>query len=225
MQCHVAGISERYGENRIYYKTIEDNINQVYVMIVGPEDTPYHNGFYCFLATYPDDYPWSPIKVKFLTTESNSRMNPNLYGCGKVCLSILGTWSGPGWTSLMNIFIVFNSIIGEIFVREPFKNEPGHEKSSINVNEKYNNYLYHENLRLAIVNSFTKQTYIKNFDDVIYKYIEDHKDEYLKIYEFYKNQELINKDNKFFTTPLWRHVKILNQYDNLCDKFKDILKI
>jgi hypothetical protein len=21
----------------------------------------------------------------------------NLYNCGKVCLSLLGTWSGPGW--------------------------------------------------------------------------------------------------------------------------------
>ena len=25
------------------------------------------------------------------------RFNPNLYNCGKVCLSLLGTWSGPGW--------------------------------------------------------------------------------------------------------------------------------
>lgn len=24
-------------------------------------------------------------------------MNPNLYADGKVCLSLLGTWSGPGW--------------------------------------------------------------------------------------------------------------------------------
>jgi hypothetical protein len=25
------------------------------------------------------------------------RFNPNLYSDGKVCLSLLGTWSGPGW--------------------------------------------------------------------------------------------------------------------------------
>lgn len=25
------------------------------------------------------------------------RFNPNLYNCGKVCLSLLGTWAGPSW--------------------------------------------------------------------------------------------------------------------------------
>jgi len=25
-------------------------------------------------------------------------MNPNLYSDGKVCLSLLGTWHGEGWT-------------------------------------------------------------------------------------------------------------------------------
>ena len=24
--------------------------------------------------------------------------DPNLYNCGKVCLSLLGTWEGEGWT-------------------------------------------------------------------------------------------------------------------------------
>lgn len=38
------------------------------------------------------------IQAKFLTTGSGSvRFNPNLYQCGKVCLSLLGTWQGPSW--------------------------------------------------------------------------------------------------------------------------------
>lgn len=37
-------------------------------------------------------------QVQFLTTGNGSvRFNPNLYNCGKVCLSLLGTWSGPSW--------------------------------------------------------------------------------------------------------------------------------
>lgn len=37
-------------------------------------------------------------QVKFLTTGGGCvRFNPNLYVCGKVCLSLLGTWSGPAW--------------------------------------------------------------------------------------------------------------------------------
>jgi hypothetical protein len=37
-------------------------------------------------------------QVQFLTTGGGQvRFNPNLYNCGKVCLSLLGTWSGPSW--------------------------------------------------------------------------------------------------------------------------------
>jgi ubiquitin-protein ligase len=36
-----------------------------------------------------------PPKVQFLTTGGGrERLNPNLYACGKVCLSLLGTWPG-----------------------------------------------------------------------------------------------------------------------------------
>jgi hypothetical protein len=48
------------------------------------------------------------------------------YADGKVCLSILGTWSGPGWqpgkSTLMQVLL---SIQGMIFVPEPYFNEPG----------------------------------------------------------------------------------------------------
>lgn len=55
-----------------------------------------------------------------------TRFNPNLYADGKVCLSILGTWQGPGWqpgkSTLMQVLL---SIQGMIFVPEPYFNEPG----------------------------------------------------------------------------------------------------
>jgi ubiquitin-protein ligase len=35
-------------------------------------------------------------QVHYFST-SSERLNPNLYHDGKVCLSLLGTWSGPGW--------------------------------------------------------------------------------------------------------------------------------
>jgi hypothetical protein len=36
-----------------------------------------------------------PSQVSITTTGGGSvRFNPNLYNCGKVCLSLLGTWSG-----------------------------------------------------------------------------------------------------------------------------------
>ena len=43
------------------------------------------------------------------------RFNPNLYNCGKVCLSLLGTWSGPGWdpkaSTLLQVLVSIQSLI------------------------------------------------------------------------------------------------------------------
>jgi hypothetical protein len=49
------------------------------------------------------------------------RFNPNLYNCGKVCLSLLGTWSGEKWDpAVSNINQVLQSICYLIFVEEPY---------------------------------------------------------------------------------------------------------
>ena len=67
-------------------------------MIIGPSDTPYANGCFLFDIFLPGSYPNSPPQVQFLTTGGGRvRFNPNLYENGKVCLSLLGTWSGPSW--------------------------------------------------------------------------------------------------------------------------------
>lgn len=44
---------------------------------------------------FPDSYPNDPPHVLLRTTGGGTaRFNPNLYDTGKVCLSLLGTWSG-----------------------------------------------------------------------------------------------------------------------------------
>ncbi len=55
-----------------------------------------------------------------------ARADPNLYNCGKVCLSLLGTWSGAAgesWTKDSSLLQVFVSIQALIFVKEPYFNE------------------------------------------------------------------------------------------------------
>ena len=79
----------------IYHKVNEDNINNIKILMVGPEKTPYAYGFYFFDLTIPDEYPFKPPIVKYYTQNGYTRFNPNLYINGKVCLSILNTWSGP----------------------------------------------------------------------------------------------------------------------------------
>ena len=96
--------------NGIFCKFSETDMTHVRAMIIGPSDTPYENGFYFFDLRFPDNYPWSPPKVKFITQDSNIRFNPNLYVDGKVCLSILGTWNGPEWSSCLTLNSILLSI-------------------------------------------------------------------------------------------------------------------
>lgn len=59
------------------------------------------------------------------------RLNPNLYNCGKVCLSLLNTWSGTTkerWTKGVSTMLqVLVSIQGLILNTMPYYNEPGYE--------------------------------------------------------------------------------------------------
>ena len=99
-------------------------------MITGPDDTPYANGCFLFDVNLPASYPQVAPKVQFLTTGGGRmRFNPNLYQCGKVCLSLLGTWQGPGWVSgestLLQVLVSIQSLI---LVPDPYFNEPGWER-------------------------------------------------------------------------------------------------
>ena len=48
-------------------------------------------------------------------------------GYGKVCLSILGTWSGPKWTSIMDITTVLLTL-QSLLDENPLHHEPGQRK-------------------------------------------------------------------------------------------------
>jgi ubiquitin-protein ligase len=64
-------------------------------LIMGAAGTPYAYGAFLFDVYFDTNYPIGPPKVNLSTTGSGKvRFNPNLYFCGKVCLSLLGTWRG-----------------------------------------------------------------------------------------------------------------------------------
>eukprot|EP01059_Diplonema_ambulator_P019686 TRINITY_DN33315_c0_g1_i1.p1 TRINITY_DN33315_c0_g1~~TRINITY_DN33315_c0_g1_i1.p1 ORF type:complete len:457 (+),score=157.97 TRINITY_DN33315_c0_g1_i1:102-1472(+) len=116
----------------IYVTCVEDKLDHVVAMVVGPPQTPYHFGFYSFDMRFPQTYPNDPPKVKISTTDyGRVRFNPNLYADGKVCLSILGTWRGETseiWRSAYSVGYVLNAIQSLIMNQEPYHNEPGFEK-------------------------------------------------------------------------------------------------
>jgi ubiquitin-protein ligase len=116
-------------DNGIYYVHDDSDMLKGYAMIVGPSDTPYFGGYYFFEFNYPFDYPFSPPKVKYLTNDGITRFNPNLYKCGKVCVSILNTWNGDKWSScqtINSILLTLCSLLNE----HPFLNEPGQKLES-----------------------------------------------------------------------------------------------
>jgi ubiquitin-protein ligase len=116
-------------DNNIFYVHDESDILKGYAMIIGPSDTPYFGGFYFFEFHFPYDYPFSPPKVKYMTNDGATRYNPNLYKCGKVCVSILNTWSGDKWSSCQTINSVLLTLCS-LLNNTPFLNEPGQQTNS-----------------------------------------------------------------------------------------------
>ena len=136
-------------DNGIYYIHSETNIKKGYAMIIGPEDTIYKYGAYLFEFQFPDDYPYSPPKLKYSTNNGTIRFNPNLYRNGKVCISILNTWKGEQWTSCQTIRSVLLSLI-TLLHNEPLLNEPGITKKHKDY-DNYNNLIEFFNYKTAII--------------------------------------------------------------------------
>ncbi|KAF8195914.1 hypothetical protein K438DRAFT_1826732 [Mycena galopus ATCC 62051] len=111
----------------IFLRIDETRVDVIKALITGPEGTPYYNGCYLFDIFLGPAYNQSPPSVKYMTTNGGKyRFNPNLYADGKVCLSLLGTWSGPGWVSGKSTLLqVLISIQSMILCEEPYLNEPG----------------------------------------------------------------------------------------------------
>ena len=116
--------------SKIYYWSDDADMRQGKAMIVGPEGTPYAGCPLVFRFQLPDDYPFNPPSVQILTSDGETRLHPNLYVAGKVCLSILGTWSGPKWSPVMTLSTVLSSI-QSLLEENPITNEPGHERLTL----------------------------------------------------------------------------------------------
>ncbi|KAG8862328.1 hypothetical protein FRB96_001907 [Tulasnella sp. 330] len=116
----------------IFLRVDESRVDVIKCLITGPEGTPYYNGCYLFDIFLGPNYNISSPSVKYMTTNGGKfRFNPNLYADGKVCLSLLGTWQGPGWVAGKSTLLqVLISIQSMILTDEPYLNEPGWANSA-----------------------------------------------------------------------------------------------
>lgn len=135
----------------IWYVMDESNLTRGKALIRGPADTPYEGSLLLFSIQFPSDYPFSPPKVLFLTSDGRTRFHPNLYVEGKVCLSILGTYSGPSWSGTQSLSSVLLSILG-LLDTNPLSHEPAYERGTLAdpKHKDYADWVEYQMIRLMI---------------------------------------------------------------------------
>ena len=180
-------------ESTIWTRVSKKSLHVFSFFISGPKDTPYENGIFEFHANFPPGFPESVPQVLLNTTGRNTvRFNPNLYNCGKVCLSLLGTWSGQEgekWNPNNSTFLqVLVSIQSLIFVENPYFNEPGYEKNMHTAAGKQSSNDYSENLQIETIR-WAINDMIKNPPSTMENVIIQH----FKL----KKEELINTTEKW----------------------------
>ena len=210
----------------IYCYWDDADMTNIKALIIGPPDTPYENGFYFFDITFPNNYPYAPPHVKFLTYDDNIRFNPNLYVNGKVCLSILGTWAGPGWSScltLNSILVSIQSLLNE----RPIQNEPGFEKETGIRSINYNKILEYYNIKGATIRMINNPPVIC---DIFSETMEKNFLKNMLFYKSYIDRNRINNNKPIVSTIYNLNANlnitkleedIMALYERLSSKYKD----
>jgi len=155
----------------IYINFDKNDITTIYSLIIGPSGTPYYGGLFLFEIKFPTTYPITSPTVKFLTTDGVVRFNPNLYANGKVCLSILGTWTGPKWEPVMtlkSVILSLQSLLSDV----PLRNEPGYDniKPDDIKSIQYSQYIQYNTYQIGILHVINKKIHpelFKKFENEI----------------------------------------------------------
>ncbi|KAJ0230078.1 ubiquitin-conjugating enzyme E2 26 [Hirschfeldia incana] len=155
----------------IFVRACESRMDLMRAVIIGAEGTPYHDGLFFFDIHFPDSYPSVPPKVHYHS--GGLRINPNLYNCGKVCLSLLGTWTGnkrekwlPQESTMLQLLV---SIQALILNQKPYFNEPGYEPTKGTPSGEAHSKVYSENVFLLSLNTmvYSMRKPPKHFEEFV----------------------------------------------------------
>jgi ubiquitin-protein ligase len=140
-------ILEKNLPDTIYVRIYEERMDLLRAVILGAPGTPYHDGLFVFDLYLPPEYPHTPPQAYYHS--GGLRLNPNLYENGKVCLSLLNTWSGKGtevWdpqeSSILQVLV---SIQGLVLNTKPYFNEAGYDRQVGTLEGEKNSVVYNEN--------------------------------------------------------------------------------
>ena len=73
---------------------VDDDIYHWQATILGPQGSPYENGVFYLRIEFPNDYPFKPPKVTFITKIYHCNINT----AGNICLDILKEQWSPALT-------------------------------------------------------------------------------------------------------------------------------
>ena len=210
-------------EQGIFIEFNEEDMFKAKAMIIGPKDTIYDNAYLFFSIDFPKKYPYEPPTLTY-KPQNRIRIHPNIYVNGKVCLSILGTWSGPQWTTIMDISTVLLSL-QSILDNDPLLNEPGfHRKNKhqLNIINNYNEVIFYENINSLIIKNYSN---IPNdflmFKDII---IDNFNKNYINIFNRIIKKCKVHKNKMNIMVSIYRinyiidYDELLNIYLLFCNK-------
>ena len=83
-----------------------DDYYQWSATIMGPTDSPYQGGVFFLDINFPQDYPFKPPKITFITRIYHTNINAN----GAICLDILKTAWSPALT-ISKVLLSISSLL------------------------------------------------------------------------------------------------------------------
>ncbi|PIC20042.1 hypothetical protein B9Z55_025372 [Caenorhabditis nigoni] len=111
-ECKEVAQASDITEAGIHVEMTDNNITDIKGLIKGPDDTPYADGMFEVHMSIPDQYPFEPPKVKFVTRV----WHPNVSSqTGAICLDILK----DKWAASLTLRTVLLSIQAMMCAPEP----------------------------------------------------------------------------------------------------------
>ncbi len=87
-------IMERPAHPLLHYYPLKDDPSTMKIILQGPENTPYQGYFFGLSAGFPSNYPFKPVRVRFLAEIYHCNINRD----GAICLDIMKDQWSPALT-------------------------------------------------------------------------------------------------------------------------------
>ena len=95
-----------------------NNLYEWQATILGPRDSPYQDGVFYLNITFPEQYPFKPPKIKFITKIYHCNINSS----GSICLDILKNEWSPALT-ISKLLLSICSLMTDPFPDDPLVTE------------------------------------------------------------------------------------------------------